>query len=187
MDRNQFENYWSYYLNLENMFAKTEQYISHSVANQKAYSNEFAKIILLSCSEIDSLLKIVCIHLNIPKDRKYFNMSSYAKALLKISSIKKIAFSTLPTTSNKENGIVVFPFKDLNSNKEYAGLSWWSDYQKIKHDRHKNATFGNLQNSALSLAAHYIILRIMIDLLEERSGKEYVKEHSHSNFWIPVI
>ncbi|EGO7850604.1 hypothetical protein FH943_001159 [Enterococcus faecalis] len=186
MDRNQFENYWSYYLNLENMFAKTEQYISHSEANQKTYSNEFAKIILLSCSEIDSLLKIVCTHLNIQKSQKYFNMSSYAKALLQIPSIKEMAFSTLPKTGNRESGIMVFPFRDLNSNKEYAGLSWWSDYQKIKHDRLKNATFGNLQNSALSLAAHYIILRIMIDFLEERYGKEYVKEHNHSNFWIPV-
>ena len=60
MKRMEFERYWSYYISIEIMFKKTNQYVSHSEKNQYTYSDEFAKIILLSCSEIDSLLKTVC-------------------------------------------------------------------------------------------------------------------------------
>lgn len=187
MKRMEFERYWSYYISIESMFKKTNQYVSHSEKNQDTYSDEFAKIILLSCSEIDSLLKTVCKYKNILSKEKYYNMFIYSKALIKIEYIKDLAFSTDPMTSMNEDSIVVFSFKELNTTQKHAGLSWWSDYQKLKHNRLENAELGNLHNAACALAAHYIILRTMVDFLDKYSGKDYVKENNHSNFWIPVV
>jgi len=187
MKRMEFERYWSYYLSIEEMFKKTNQYVSHSNENQKTYSDEFAKIILLSCSEIDSLLKIVCKYKEIPNNGKNYNMVSYSKALIKVEEIHNWAFATSPMTSIKEFGIIVYPFKDLNTCKKHGGLSWWEDYQKLKHNRLSNAEVGNLYNASCSLVAHYMILRIMIDFLDEYSGKLYVIENNHSNFWSPVV
>lgn len=187
MERMEFERYWSYYLSIESMLQKTSQYVSHSEKNQNTYSDEFAKIILLSCSEIDSLLKTVCKHKKIYSEEKYYNMLVYSKALIEVKDIKDFAFSTDPMTSINESSIIVFPFKGLDTKEKNAGLSWWSDYQKLKHNRLENAELGNLHNATCALTAHYIILRIMVDFLDEYSGKEYVKENNQSKFWIPVV
>ena len=60
LDRTRFEYYWSYYLSIERMLEDTRRFVATSDENKNTYSDEFAKIILLSCSEIDSILKIIC-------------------------------------------------------------------------------------------------------------------------------
>lgn len=81
MERNTFEMHWSYYLSIEDMLQKTNQYLTYSANNQNTYSDEFTKVILLSCSEVDSLLKKLCEYKNISKKGKYYTMASYAIAL----------------------------------------------------------------------------------------------------------
>ena len=50
IDRMTFEIYWSYYLSIEKMLVNTVQFVSPSEENENTYSDEFTKIILLSCS-----------------------------------------------------------------------------------------------------------------------------------------
>jgi len=185
MKRNTFEMYWSYYLSIEEMFRRTSQYISHTEDNQHAYSDEFTKIILLSCSEVDSLLKLLCSCKGVSKKGKYYNMSMYADVLQNTKDIKEYAYCTQSSTVS--HGVIVFPFKEICTTKQYGGLSWWSDYQSLKHNRLLNAKKGNLFNATSAVVAQYLILRFLIDFLDEYSGKEYVKEHNCSKFWIPVV
>ena len=187
MERNTFEMYWSYYLSIEKMMKITSQYVCPSELNKNAYSDEFMKIILLSCSEIDSILKVICRENNVLLEDRKYNMSIYAKTLLSQKDIKDMAYSPQCATSSANKGIICFPFKDLDDKKLHAGLTWWKDYQKLKHNRLDNAELGNLENAVYAITAHYILLRILMDMLPENSGREYVKEKYWSDYLVICI
>ncbi|MBQ3612248.1 MAG: hypothetical protein IJA01_08275 [Firmicutes bacterium] len=187
LDRMRFEMYWSYYISIEEMLRKTSQYVSPSKENKNTYSDEFAKIILLSCSEIDSILKKLCELNGIICEEKKYNMNVYVDAIDKIRMVKELAYSPELYTSVNEKALIVFPYQNLNKNKAYAGLEWWRDYQKIKHNRIENAECGNLYNAVSSVAAHLILVRALIEFLDEYSGKEYVQENKWSDYMIPCV
>lgn len=187
MERNTFEMYWSYYLSIEKMMKNTSQYVTPCEQNKNTYSDEFMKIILLSCSEIDSILKAICKENNVLMKDKQYNMSVYAQTLLKQKDIKEWAFSPECSTSSRGKGILCFPFKELDATKPYAGLTWWEDYQKLKHNRLDNAELGNLENAVYAITAHFVLLRIMTDLLSENMGRSYVQEKYWSEYLIICI
>lgn len=187
MERITFEMYWRYYLSIEKMMKTTSQYVCPSEHNKNTYSDEFMKIILLSCSEIDSILKVICKEENIILEDRKYNMSVYSKILLKQTDIKEMAYSPECATSGINDGIICFPFKELDENKPYAGLTWWEDYQKLKHNRLDNAEIGNLENAVYAITAHYILLRILMDMLPKNSGREYVKDKYWSDYLMICI
>ncbi len=187
LERCTFEMYWSYYLSIERMMKNTSQYVCPSKFNRNTYSDEFMKIILLSCSEIDSILKLICKENNVVLKDKEYNMSVYAKVLEKQADIRQQSFSPKCATSSINDFFICIPFEMLDSNKRYAGLKWWEDYQKLKHNRLDNAELGNLENAVLAITAHYILLRIMMDMLPENSGREYVKKEYWSDYLVICI
>lgn len=187
MNRDRFEIYWGYYLSIEKMLENTRQYVSPSYNNKDTYSDEFSKIILLSCSEIDSILKFICELKGIEKTGKYYKMEDYAKLLEQVSDIKDIGYCPLYNSSLTEDALVVYPFSTIDSKKSYANLDWWNNYQKIKHDRIENVEYGNLHNAVFALTAHYIIMRFMIDYLNSDEGRDYVKNEYKSHYLIPVL
>ena len=187
LDRSTFEIYWHYYLSVEKMMKNTSQYVCPSELNKSTYSDEFMKIILLSCSEIDSILKLLCKENNVVLDDKLYNMSVYSKVLLNQKDIKELVYSPECTTSSQNEGIVCFPFKNIDNHKPYAGLTWWESYQKLKHNRIYYAEVGNLENAVYAITAHYILLRILMDILPESSGRDYVKEKYHSDYLVICI
>ncbi len=80
MTEDEFENAWSYFLMIENDLQNTSRFVEVCESNLKTYSSEFAKIIMVSCSEIDSVCKMVC---NLTDLKKNYNMKNYASSLLK--------------------------------------------------------------------------------------------------------
>ncbi|MEG7283640.1 hypothetical protein [Bacillus sp. 0909A] len=109
MIRSLFKMPWQYYFLIESMLVKTNQYVTHSNKNKAVYSDEFASIILLSCSEIDSLLKQLCINNNVQSKGCYYNMKDYG-LLIEKSTIKDFGLSTDIRVIN-DNGILLFPFR----------------------------------------------------------------------------
>lgn len=187
LDRTKFEYYWSYYLSIEKMLKDTSRFVASSYENKNTYSDEFAKIILLSCSEIDSILKIICKLKGVEKKDNEYNMKIYVQVLSEIEDIKEIAYSPYPSTYIDERSLIVFPFKEIDKNKKYGGLSWWNTYQALKHNRLESAEKGNLYNAVSAVAAHYILMRTLIEFLYDYDGKEYVKEHNLSEYFIPCV
>lgn len=187
IDRMTYEIYWSYYISIEKMLINTIQYVAPSKENKNTYSDEFTKIILLSCSEIDSIFKLLCKLNDLDIDGKKYNMSYYAKLLEKNRHIKSETYGSGYVTTVNESFLAVTPFENINSKLRYGGLEWWENYQCLKHDRMKNAKKGNLNTAISSLAAHYILMRLLIDFLDEYAGVEYVKEHNTSEFFIPCV
>ena len=187
MNRDRFEIYWGYYLSIEKMLEKTNQYVSPSYNNRNTYSDEFSKIILLSCSEIDSILKYLCKLDGIKSNRKYYSMEDYSKLLEKINNIKDIGYCPFYNSSLKEEALVVYPFARLNSEMQYANLKWWENYQKLKHNRLENVELGNLYNAVYSITAHYMILRFAMNYLDKNEDKNFVKDTHSSYYLIPVL
>ncbi|MEY9976325.1 hypothetical protein [Lysinibacillus sp. RC79] len=183
MNRSVFEMHWQYYLSIENMLVKTNQYVTHSDKNKNVYSDEFASIILLPCSELDSLFKQLCINNGIESNGKYFKMKDYVQVIEKRNDF---GLATGTRTINDDN-IVIFPFENIEASKLYANLNWWKDYQSIKHDRIKNVTKGNLLNAVNSVAAQFIILRLLIEFIDESNGRDYLRKNYQSEYWIPCV
>ncbi len=81
MNREEFcSKLWSYYLMLEKDFLETERYVNFDLGknnlynntnpinigdygNSLAYSNEYVKQYLSICSEIDAVMKTICVEL----------------------------------------------------------------------------------------------------------------------------
>ena len=187
LNRTRFEYYWSYYLSIERMLEDTRRFVAASYENKNTYSDEFAKIILLSCSEIDSILKIICKLKGVEKKDSEYNMKLYVQVLSEFKNIREIAYSPDLSTYIDEKALIVYPFKEMDKHKKYGGLEWWSAYQALKHNRLESATSGNLYNAVSSVVAHYTLIRILIEFLHDYDGKEYVDKHNISEYFIPCI
>jgi hypothetical protein len=187
IDRRTFEKYWSYYKSIENMFINTIQYVSPSKANKETYSDEYAKIIFLCGSEIDSILKLICKLENITPKNKRYNMGDYSIFIEKTASLKEECYCPRCMTTIKEEYLMIAPFNKIQIDKPYSGLDWWENYQSLKHNRMENAKKGNLQNATSMLIAHYILIRFLINYLEKNSGTDYVREHKESSILIPCL
>lgn len=137
MERNKFSMYWAYYKSIENKLIATNQYVTHTKDNELCYSDEFISIILLSCSEIDSILKELLRNMKIPSKKKYYQMSDYASVL-----------------------------KELTT---------------------KGVETGNLRNAVTILAAHFLIIRLLIQFIPAEQGQEYLYKETWSNYWIPAV
>jgi hypothetical protein len=77
ISQDQFFSYWSYYLSIEDEFIRTNHYVEHCTDNSQTYSNEFSKLILIACSEIDNILKAICNEIN--GNGKHDSINKYAK------------------------------------------------------------------------------------------------------------
>ena len=178
--------HWQYYLSIENKLIKTNQFITHAEKNKDAYSDEFASIILLSCSELDSLFKQLCLHYGVKSRGKYFSMEDYAPIIEKYS-ISEYGVSPSMRTLNDNEGIIILPFENINPLKPYGNVSWWKDYQSLKHDRIKNVSKGNLINALNSVAAQFIILRELIKFFEDPNEQSHLWKDYWTDYWIPCV
>lgn len=116
------------------MLEDTRRFVAASEENKNTYSDEFAKIILLSCSEIDSILKIICKLKGVEKNDREYNMKIYIQVLSDIKDVKEIAYSPDLSTYINEKSLIAYPFKEMDNNKKYGGLKWWAAYQELKHN-----------------------------------------------------
>ena len=68
LTKEQLNGIWNYYLSLERDMANTSQYIE-PMGQEDVHSFEFAKILILSCTEVESLFKILCEEIEHKKTR----------------------------------------------------------------------------------------------------------------------
>ncbi len=173
-----YQRHWAYYKSIEREFMLTNAYVMHTQENKNTYSDEFAKIILLSGSEIDSLFQLFFKYKNIEPAGKYYTIKDYAK-IVEYDKVIKIAFFSFLGDSLR-----VTPFKDLDEKKAYANLYWWNAYQKIKHNRSENYKMATLDIAANCVAAHHKILRILLSIVDGgiKVGSNYDRRY-YSDYW----
>lgn len=186
-------SYWNYYLELEEAFKQTQKYVAFDRHNDRTYSVEYLKLIQAVCSEIDVVAKEIAEH---------FEPNFYKIQRPNISHWGYVITNNMPQIAKARicftNGYVVKPwdkfgytqYLDINRKIRYKLLpncstpSWWSDYNKMKHQRTSRNSDGeinfvkaNLKNMVLSLAALYSLEWIYMWIIHTEFGPEILESN----------
>ena len=143
--------FWDYYMSIESDLYKTIEYVEPCEENYSTYSQEYAKIINVACAEADVIFKEICmlIDSSYNPNGKNENIDVYKKTILgKFPQIEK---TCLRIDRSKKD---IYPFKGW---ADTGKLSWWKDYQKIKHERKEHYAKANLENAIFSVGALRIL------------------------------
>ena len=151
MEPNKEDFFWNYYMSIEKDLYKTVEYVEPCIENFKTYSQEYAKIINVACAEADVIFKELCMLIDstYKPDGKNENIDTYKKIILQ--RFPQIEETWLSLDRAK---IDIYPFKDWSKTGK---LSWWKDYQKIKHERKDYYVKANLENAIYSVGALRIL------------------------------
>lgn len=180
MNRKEFCKYhWEYYLVLEKDFLQLERYVSFELGedylydgikyencgNSKTFSNEFIKQYQTICSEVDVILKSICLELGdqLANDMKY----GYTPVVLqKWANIidQKVRFKDLELQ----------PFSNWQKEPNYKSPDWWTPYNNVKHERLCNYHKANLKNVLNALAGLYILENYLIKFIGDRDNDKDV-------------
>lgn len=167
-----FKAYWNGYKLIEERFIATAKYISVSKDNYATFSDEYLDIIILCCSELDSVATQYSKYL--PKEETAkLHMSNI---IARMNAIKKYDLPDLNGYQLKTKPIYskikLYPFSQA---EEYESPDWWKDYNHLKHERTEKDNSGryfymraNLKNALHSLAALYIMIYKLYDKVEEK-------------------
>ena len=172
------KSYWDYFLEIEEQFLETKKFVDYDKINSKTFSIEYLKLYQAVCSEIDVVGKeIACsVEPSFKIDRNT-NIKKWGYIIQnKFPSLKNIHI-----IFNDE--IEIYPFKNweyeefidkkgrrglrIVGNKQ--AITWWRDYNKVKHQRiglvtnTKNFCLANQENLILAYSALYLIEIMYID------------------------
>ena len=155
MTQTELENLWNYYLTLESDIANTSRYIEPD-GQENVYSYEFAKLIILSCTEVENSLKTLC-------------MEKIGKECGNISEYKNVVLNFFPKIVEAEVYVSrwaksIQPFFGWNVGK----LSWWEAYNDLKHNRGRNFKNATYENAVYSLAALYLLILYLAKVINAR-------------------
>jgi hypothetical protein len=143
MDKTEFINaYWKYYLLLENEVINTDNYVQIDECNYGTFSLEYFKVMQSLFAEIETMFKLI-----VGEDKG--DIGKYRAGILENEHYEKIVNETLTINGN----ISISPFKGWDS----AKLSWWDNFQSIKHKKDSNFKSANLENTLNMLSALYIL------------------------------
>lgn len=133
------------------LIEKVFKYISPVQKNMETFGNELRNIIILACTEVESLWKDTLLSNNYAN--KKLTTKDYVKLLsiLKLNEYK-IKFNFYPDIEE------VSPFSNWNTKSPTQSLSWYSDYNAIKHDRLNEFSKATLKNAIESVSAVVIML-----------------------------
>lgn len=144
---------WNYYLSLEKDLDNTSRYIEPK-GQENVCSFEFAKLLVLSCTELESVLKLLCYECS---GEKRGNIGEYKETILKY--YPKIVFARVNVS---RWGETIYPFGGWGK----KNLFWWNAYGNVKHNRGDNFKEATYKNVIYALSALYI----SIFYLSNKSG-----------------
>lgn len=144
MTKQELDGIWNYYLSLESDLANTSRYIE-PLCQENVHSFEFAKLLILACTEIESVFKAICS--NIEESQTAGNIGQYKEAILgKYPKITEVVVSVARI------GRSIKPFEEWSGGR----LSWWDAYQNVKHSRENSFELASYINATYAIAALYI-------------------------------
>lgn len=126
-------------------------YVEPCNRNKKVYSHRIYELLLRSCTEVESNMKgILKANGNLKKSFTINNDYFKLKIACQLDKYK-IKFKRW-----KEN-VDFTPFSQWNSTS-YSPLTWYKEYNDVKHDRYKDFKKANLENLMNSIAALLCLL-----------------------------
>ena len=131
------KHHWNYFLAIEKDLENLSRYIEFANANLGTYSIELTHILLSASSEVDVIMKQLC--LLIDPTQTTNNINDY----------KNVVQAQLGTFINEEICIARFglsyrPWDNWNGTQN---PDWWRSYNNVKHQRNNHFNEANLQNT----------------------------------------
>ena len=153
------QNYWQYYLELEDEFLYTQKFVSFDEKNYNTFSIEFLKLFQAACSEVETLAKALALLVDINFNQE---KASIKRWWFSIQDQYKYFANLVDCHSNPSAGVslsearVCFMEKtDINPwmglryiircnkngekilklSKDKNPVFWWIDHNKVKHQR----------------------------------------------------
>lgn len=159
MTKDDIKKNWNYFKSLAKQFQQTEQFVDHAMdntgnlTNGKTFSNEFAKLLLLSASEFEVIAKDLCAE---------SGHAVYDKANIKeISETVLLLYPNIINTKISTPYQVIKPLATWSITETQFGIPWWHAYNKVKHDRTQNFEEANL-NNCLEVLASLMVLELYL-------------------------
>lgn len=146
MTEKELHGMWNYFLMLENDLDNTSRFIEPA-GQEGTYSFEFAKLLILACTEVESVFKAICREIK-GKDVKG-TIGSYKEIIL--GKYPKIVDTIVNV---KRLGYDIEPFKGW----DVGPLGWWDAYQHVKHSRGYFFVEATYLNAVTALSALYITI-----------------------------
>ncbi|MEK5788868.1 hypothetical protein V3528_14015 [Acinetobacter johnsonii] len=143
------------YKNIQESLDSLFNYIEPEQINLKTYSHKIRELLILSCTEVEYLMKKMLLDNGYVRTRGYLNTVDYFKCkdILKLGEYEVVLkqYSDL----KKFN-----PFKEWTdfNNQTTSSIPWYQAYNFVKHDRGGNIAEANLENLLDSVAAIHILL-----------------------------
>ena len=144
-------HHWRYFLSLEREFVESLRYVELTSRQEEVFSFEFARLLLLLCSELDVVFKVACDHAAPASGAdcigRYFECLDN-KYDLRSEEVRVDRYSQR-----------VVPFQGWTAQ---VPPPWWTAGNKVKHRRHEHfeqATLGNALKAVSGLfVANLIVL-----------------------------
>ncbi len=141
-------HYWQYFKALELSLEDTTRYVEPTFNNYKTYSIEFARTLLIACSEIDVICKLLCQQINSTKSPE--NINEYRKIIIaKYPNFYKMKIIA------PSYGIEFYPWAWWENNENPY---WWKSHTDVKHKRSIYFEKANLINTYNALAGLLCLL-----------------------------
>lgn len=158
--------------------------------NLQTYGNTIRNIIILSCTEIDSMMKKILKNNGIILDDKEYTTKQY----FKLKEALRLGEYELQFKEFEHLGIFS-PFLEWETNRPTQSLPWYDAYNKIKHDREANFQYANVKNALNSIVAYAILLIAQYGhnnpIWEEHMRKFFSIHHTPrwnlEDFYVPHI
>lgn len=171
--------YWKQYLSLEKDLLQMDDYVTIDSKNYGCFSNNFAKIFMMACSELDSLVlkfdEIIKRDLFIEKALPKSFPQKLDMLLYKYKNLHNMRISTKADICE----INFVPFTNFTENETDG---WWKDYNLVKHNRTEinpsgkyNYEKANLKNTMTALSALYLVCCLFDSYISE-SDAELIPE-----------
>ncbi|XMO86458.1 hypothetical protein AAFN75_16860 [Algibacter sp. AS12] len=140
-------------------------------ANFDAYGFDIRNLIILSATEFEAQITGILKINEIKPDKWNYTIIDFFKSdkLLRLSDYE-VAFSRFPDIPTMS------PFSSWKNASSFQSLDWYSNYNKIKHDREDNFHKSRLIDLLNSISACYILL------LAQYGNRPIINE-TLSNYW----
>lgn len=176
MNREEFlRDCWAYYKMLEDKFIHTLNYVALSKDNELTFSNEYAGLIQLMGSELDSFFKIYC---GFKQNERKKISDYYAKVTQKFPNITTQVIK-VPLAK-----MTVCPFDGWDKEKTAQSLEWWMAFNQIKHSRSKNSKAANQKNTLYCLAALFLLEMDYLHEITKTTGEPNMPDDESSLFFL---
>jgi hypothetical protein len=140
--------HWNYFIALEYDTERLSRYVEFTTNNFRTYSIEIAHLLLAASSEVDVVARQLCQHLNSSLNAD--NIDDYRNTIRPLIPELENSIVSLP-----RHGLELIPWQNWQNDQN---PNWWSDHNKVKHQRNAYFEKANLTNVLNAMAGLFLLI-----------------------------